>query len=58
MPVRNIHVHVDVHIHVHVYMINTQTLEKHKAKTFKSNPKATTFQRKIAASGVHALSIT
>ena len=35
---------------IHVYMINTQTLEKDKAKTYKSNPKAATFQRRIAAS--------
>ena len=34
-----------------LYMINTQTLEKDKGKIYKSNPKATTFQRKIAASG-------
>ena len=35
----------------YMYMINTQTLEKNKGKIYKSNPKATTFQRKIAASG-------
>ena len=45
-----------IHLHVHVllnymYMINTQTLEKGKGKIYKSHPKATTFQRKIAASG-------
>ena len=34
-----------------LYMINTQTLEKDKGMIYKSNPKATTFQRKIAASG-------
>ena len=33
------------------HMINTQTLEKDKGKIYKSNPKATTFQRKIAALG-------
>ena len=36
---------------MYMYMINTQTLEKDKGKIYKSNPKATTFQRKIAASG-------
>ena len=35
--------------YMYMYMINTHTLEKDK--TYKSNPKATTFQRKIAASG-------
>ena len=39
-------------IHVYMYMINTQTLTKDKTKTYKSNPKAATFQRNIAASGV------
>ena len=34
-----------------IHMINTQTLEKDKGKIYKSNPKANTFQRKIAASG-------
>ena len=33
-----------------MYMINTHTLEKDKGKIYKSNPKVTTFQRKIAAS--------
>ena len=40
----------DIHVHC-IYMINTQTLEKDKGKIYKSNPKAITFQRKIAASG-------
>ena len=34
---------------MYMCMINTQTLEK-DVKTYKSNPKAATFQRKIAAS--------
>ena len=40
-----------LYINMSIYMINIHTLEKYKAKTYKSNPKATTFQRKIAALG-------
>ena len=36
---------------MYMHTINTQTLEKDKAKIYKSKPKATTFQRKIAALG-------
>ena len=44
------------HMHLHqlwalgVYIIKTQTLVTDKTKTYKSNSKAATFQRKIAAS--------
>ena len=34
-----------------MYTINIQTLEKDKTKTYKSDSKTATFQRKIAASG-------
>ena len=48
-----------IHVHVHdsahtctLYMMNTQTVEKGRARTmYKSNSRAATFQRKIAASG-------
>ena len=36
---------------IYMYMINTQILEKDKGKIYKLNPKATIFQRNIAASG-------
>ena len=35
----------------YVNMINTQTLVKDKTKTYKSNPKGTTFPIKMAATG-------
>ena len=46
-----VHVRMCAHAGTYMYMINIQTPEKYKAKTYKLNPKATIFQRKIAASG-------
>ena len=47
-----VHVHCSDGFHLtYMYMINILTLVNNKAKTYKSNPKAATFQRKIAASG-------
>ena len=45
------HGYINVNVNANYYMINTQTLEKDKGKIYKSNPKATIFQRKIAALG-------
>ena len=53
IDIQVVHTHVYVYrgtLYICVYMINSPTLEKSKAKTYKSNSiKAATFQRKVAA---------